>query len=108
VRYNPRTDTLLFYFYGAPEPAINVDVEDSPLYLMIDPETEELIGVHIQAFTTRFLQDHPHFRSIDVSHWSTADEDRDLEPDPDDAALQKSLAEMVIGSLVVEYGLRAA
>jgi hypothetical protein len=108
VRYSPLTDTLLLYFYGGPEPAINVNVEDSSMYLMVVPDTDELVGVHIQGFTRRFLPDHPLFQAVDVTKWASPDQERESDISKEDIALQKSLAEMVVGSLVIEYGLRAA
>jgi hypothetical protein len=38
------------FFYGKPEPSISVDVTDI-VYAMLDPETEDLIGIQTEAFT---------------------------------------------------------
>lgn len=99
---------MLLYFYGGLEPAINVDVEDSSLYLMLDPETNDLAGIHIQAFMKRFLPEHPHCQAIDATRWLSPDEHDKRGLSNEDVALQKSPAEMVVGSLVLEYGLHAA
>lgn len=108
VKYNPLTDTLLIYFYGKPEPAINIDIENSTLYLMVDPETDALLGVHIQAFVSPYLPEHPHFRQLEAVQRLLANDAGEPDFTGQDSTLPKSLVEMVIGSLVLEHGLWAA
>lgn len=60
--YDDLADTLMVYFYGKPEPAISVPVEGSPyFYLRVDPESGEILGLQIEAFATKFIQEHPEF-----------------------------------------------
>lgn len=111
VRYDPQTDSLLLYLYGQPEAAINVDVADTSMYVMVDPDTWELIGVHIQAFRKRFLAEHPYYLGYDVvqhlinpeSAGSSGEDQWKNHPDA-----SKALAELIMGNLVVEHGALAA
>ncbi len=111
VRYNPRTDSLLLYLYGQPEVAINVDVEDSSMYVMVDPDTWELVGVHIQAFRQRFLAEHPYYLEYDFVQrlLSSAPEEATVDDhwaDQQDAT--RALAELIMGNLIIEHGALAA
>ena len=111
IRYNPATDTLLLYLYGQPEAALNVSIEDSSMYVMIDPDTSELVGVHIQAFEKRFLAEHPYFRNYEIVQrlinlYSEQPADNgQWESDPESS---KALAELVMGNLIVEHGALAS
>ena len=111
VRYNPTTDTLLLYLYGQPEAALNVSVDDSSMYVMVDPDTSELVGVHIQAFKKRFLAEHPYLRDYEIvqrlicRNSELLTENGQWESDPESS---KALAELVMGNLIIEHGALAS
>ena len=108
IKYSPLTDTLLLYFYGGPEPAVNLDVEGTSLYLMTKPDTNELVGVHIQAFAKRFLSEHPYFRQMEAVQRLVSNTDALAETSASEDDFSRSLAEMVVGNLVLEHGLLAS
>ncbi len=56
--YERPSDTLFVYFAGQPLPAISVVVSDELLYL-VDPETEIVVGLQIEAFWTRVIDRYP-------------------------------------------------
>ena len=50
--YDRPSDTLYLYFEGQPPPAVSIVVSDELLYL-VDPVTERVVGLQIEAFLTR-------------------------------------------------------
>lgn len=61
--YERPSDTLFVYFAGRPPPAISVVVTDELLYL-VDPETEQVVGLQIEAFLTRVVDRFPALRDV--------------------------------------------
>lgn len=56
--YDDETDTLFVHFYGEPLPAVSVEVQDDA-FVRVDPVTEEVVGLQIEAFLTRAVLEHP-------------------------------------------------
>lgn len=57
TRYDPLGDTLWLTLVGEARPVINVYAEhDDDLMYLVDPYTEEVIGLEIEHFLGRALQ----------------------------------------------------
>src|SRR3712207_3966934 len=63
LSYDRPSDTLLVHLAGRGRPSISVPV-DRYLYVMVDPDTEEVIGIHIEGFLAQAVKEHP--RQIDI------------------------------------------
>lgn len=62
LRYDLDSDTLLIYFFGAPQPAVSYPVpDDQYIYLRLDIDTHHIIGVQIEGVFVGFLREHPEF-----------------------------------------------
>lgn len=58
VSFDRRSDTLLIHLFGRGRGSVSVPVSDY-LYLMVDPATEETIGVHVEGFLSQAVKDSP-------------------------------------------------
>ena len=56
--YDEETDSVVFYFTGQPVSAISVYLKDD-LYVMVEPESKNVVGIHIEALEQKFLAKHP-------------------------------------------------
>jgi hypothetical protein len=63
IRYDRPSDTLLMHLFGRDRNSVSVPI-DRYLYVMVDPDTEETIGVHIEGFLAQAVKEHP--RHIDL------------------------------------------
>jgi hypothetical protein len=63
IRYDRPSDTLLMHLFGRDRSSVSVPI-DRYLYVMVDPGTEETIGVHIEGFLAQAVKEHP--RHIDL------------------------------------------
>jgi hypothetical protein len=63
IRYDRPSDTLLVHLFGRGRPSISVPV-DRYLYVMVDPDTESIIGIHIEGFLAQAVKEHP--RQIEI------------------------------------------
>lgn len=63
IRYDRPSDTLLVHLFGRGRSSISVPV-DRYLYVMVDPDTEGIIGIHIEGFLSQAVKEHP--RNIDI------------------------------------------
>ena len=63
ISYDRPSDTLLMHLFGRGHSSISVPV-DRYLYVMVDPETEEIVGTHIEGFLAQAVKEHP--RQIDI------------------------------------------
>ena len=63
ISYDRPSDTLLVHLFGRGRSSVSVPV-DGYLSVMIDPESEEIIGIHIEGFLAQAVKAHP--RQIDV------------------------------------------
>lgn len=61
--YDRDSDILLFYLYGKERPAVAAG-GSSNVYALIDPDSEEFLGVQVENFLTRAVKDRP--RLLDV------------------------------------------
>jgi hypothetical protein len=57
VRYDERADLFMLLFIS-PEQETVVFYADSHVGLLINPETLEVVGLQVEAFKKRFLQEH--------------------------------------------------
>jgi hypothetical protein len=58
VSYDRRSDTLLIHLFGRGLDTISVPVEKY-LYLMVTPDTETIVGFHIEGFLAQAVKDVP-------------------------------------------------
>ena len=56
--YDVETDSIVLYFTGQPVSAISVYLRDD-LYAMVEPQTKDVVGIHIEALEHKFLAKHP-------------------------------------------------
>ena len=104
VRYNRRVDSLLIFFYGPPVPATNLPVPGQPIYIMVDPDTSEVVGIHIEAFRHRFIEDHPYYKEIPVIKNLLA-ASGDIESED---GQWRAVAQRFYGGLMLDHGATAA
>lgn len=100
VDYDEVADTLLMYFFGAPEPAVSYKVHgDSHLYLRLSLEKYEIIGVQIEAFVTSFLRENPQFmelaRTAGISEDTLRRIEEDLDKNEADRLRRRSIARIL-------------
>lgn len=58
ISYDRKSDTLLVHLFGQGRPSISVPIERY-LYAMVDPKSEQIIGVHIEGFLSQAVKEHP-------------------------------------------------
>ena len=58
VSYDRRSDTLLMHLYGRDRDSVSVQ-RGRTLYWLVDPQTEEVLGFHIEGFLARAVKDDP-------------------------------------------------
>ncbi len=58
IRYASVIDSVFVYLYGADRPAVGL-VMDSNLTVMVDPETDKLLGFEIDHFLAEAVIAHP-------------------------------------------------
>jgi hypothetical protein len=63
IRYDLPSDTLIMHLFGRGRGSVSVPI-DRYLYVMVDPDTEEIIGIHIEGFLAQAVKEHP--RHIDL------------------------------------------
>ena len=61
--YDRDSDTLLLYLFGKERPAVAAGGSDY-VYALIDPDSEEFLGVQVEDFLSRAVKDRPNL--IDV------------------------------------------
>ena len=97
--YDSVSDTYFIFFYGAMEPSISVDVTDT-MYALLDPESDDLIGIQIEAFIRTYLPQHPWlgpFTAVLTSPSKPANEEEHNQ--------HRGLASYFVGSLMTEGSL---
>ena len=59
--YDAPSDTLMVHFSGAPRAATSVLIDDpfDSVYVRIDPESNEVVGLQIEGFAIDFVYRHP-------------------------------------------------
>lgn len=58
ISYDRRSDTLLVHLFGRGRPSVSVPIRRY-LYAMVDPDSEEIIGIHIEGFLSQAVKEHP-------------------------------------------------
>lgn len=58
VSFDRRSDTLLIHLFGRGRGSVSVPVANE-LYVMVDPETEETTGFHVEGFLSQAIKDVP-------------------------------------------------
>lgn len=58
ISYDRRSDTLLVHLFGRGRSSISVHI-DRYLYAMVDPDSDEIIGIHIEGFLSQAVKEHP-------------------------------------------------
>jgi hypothetical protein len=63
VSYDRRSDTLLIHLFGRGHNTVSVPVAKY-LYVMVTPDTETIVGFHIEGFLTQAVKDTPEAISL--------------------------------------------
>jgi len=79
--YDEITDSLILYFTGQPVSAISVYLRDD-LYVMVDPENNDIVGIHVEAFERNFLAQHPLLQTSWPHVKQSLSQDLDTRPNP--------------------------
>lgn len=58
ISFDRRSDTLLIQFFGRERDTISVPIARY-LYVLVDPETEQVVGLHIEGFLAQAVKDVP-------------------------------------------------
>lgn len=58
LSYDRRSDTLLVHLFGKGRESVSVQATPH-LFLMTDPETEEVVGLQVEGFLARVVEDLP-------------------------------------------------
>jgi hypothetical protein len=58
ISFDRRSDTLLIHLFGRDRDSISVPIAKY-LYLLVDPETKQVIGLHIEGFLAQAVNDVP-------------------------------------------------
>ena len=102
--YDRTSDTYFVFLYGAPEPSISLDVTDT-MYALLDPETEDLIGIQIEAFQQKYVPAHPWVAPL-LDRFGKASADEDTEnSDAEIASHHRAIANYMVGALMTEGSL---
>ena len=59
--YDRDSDTMMVHFFGTPRPAVSISIDDpdDALYVRLDRVADEVVGLQIEGFLTRFIFRHP-------------------------------------------------
>ena len=58
ISFDRRSDTLLIHLFGRDRDTISVPVAKY-LYILVDPETQQVVGLHIEGFLAQAVKDIP-------------------------------------------------
>lgn len=58
ISYDGPSDTLLIHLFGRGRPAVSAPVARY-LYALVDPESEQIVGIHIEGFLAQAVKEHP-------------------------------------------------
>lgn len=58
ISYDRPSDTLLIHLFGRRRPSVSVPV-DRYLYVLVDPESAQVVGIHIEGFLAQAVSEHP-------------------------------------------------
>ena len=61
--YDAEADSVVIYITGAPRPAVSVYVDDN-IYLMVDPQSRNVVGFHVEAWERKFVPAHADIQAI--------------------------------------------
>ena len=62
-RYTKGTDTAFVHWFGRERHAIILDIDDH-ISVRIDPATQDIVGLQIEAFMEWFVVEHPEFLPV--------------------------------------------
>ncbi len=59
--YDRDSDTMMVHFFGTPRSAVSISIDDpdDALYVRLDRTADEVVGLQIEGFLTRFIFRHP-------------------------------------------------
>lgn len=57
ARYDKEADSVVIYLTGRPQPSVSV-LTDGNLYLMVDPKSRNVIGLHVENWERTFVPAH--------------------------------------------------
>jgi hypothetical protein len=102
--YDSVSDTYFIFFYGEPEPSISLDVTKT-MYALLDPDTDDLIGIQIEAFLTSYVPDNPWVAPLVERRMQSTDDAICEDHGSEDF---RALANYFVGSLMTEGNLSTA
>lgn len=102
--YDELSDTYFIFFYGAPEPSISVDVTET-MYAMLDAETEDLIGIQIEAFRRKYIPAHPWLEPLFEEYVKSSESVINGATDRRLVDSDRALATYMVGALMTEGSL---
>lgn len=63
ARYDSESDNVIIYFNGSPQPAVSV-LADENLYVMVDPRSHHVVGLHVENWERSFVPAHDELRAV--------------------------------------------
>jgi hypothetical protein len=63
VNYDAEADSIVIYLTGAPTRAVSVCFGDD-IYLKVNPLTNDIVGLHIEAWERKFVPAHPDIQAV--------------------------------------------
>lgn len=64
VRYVASLDSLFLFLHGTDRPAVGYVLPEQHFTVLVDPETDEFLGVEIDHFLSEAVIEHPEFQSL--------------------------------------------
>ena len=63
ARYDKDADSVVIYLTGRPQPSVSV-LTDHNLYLMVDPKSRNVIGLHVENWERTFVPAHTEVKVV--------------------------------------------
>ena len=57
--YDELTDSIVCFFTGEPVRATSLYIEDNVFYVMADPQSRDVVGIHIEVAEKKFIAKYP-------------------------------------------------
>jgi hypothetical protein len=63
ANYDADTDSMIMYLTGKPVRGVHVYLHDD-IYAIVDPETQHVVGMHVEAWERSFVPAHPDLQEM--------------------------------------------
>jgi len=57
--YDELTDSIVCFFNGEPARATSLYIEDDDFYVMVDPQSRDIVGLHVELAEKKFIARYP-------------------------------------------------